>query len=95
VLRALKSARTRSHYAIQTHVRRWRLHDIVFEAGDRVYVADHWGPPFGRFYDAQSFARRVVAHLDGMRLKLFEVTNAQEIDPACYLRYAMLIEKPA
>ena len=82
-------------YAIQTHVRRWRVDEISFEAGDRVYVADHWGPPFGRYYDQASFEQRVVHHLGTMRLRIFEVTNAREADPNCYLRYAMLIEKPA
>ncbi len=86
---------TSSTYAIQTHVRRWRMHEIRFDAGDRVYVADEWGPPFGRFYDAQSFVRRVVDHLGDMSLRIFEVTNARDVDPGCYLRYAMLIEKPA
>jgi SAM-dependent methyltransferase len=86
---------TASSYGIQTHARRWRLHDIAFEPGERVYVADHWGPPFGRFYDAPSLVRRVAGHLGDMRLTLFEVTNAQEVHESCYLRYAMLIEKPA
>jgi SAM-dependent methyltransferase len=85
---------TNTHYAIQTHVRRWRVHDISFDAGDQVYVADHWGPPFGRYYDDRSFVRRVVEHLGDMRLVLYEVTNAAEVDPGCYLRYALLIEKP-
>jgi SAM-dependent methyltransferase len=86
---------TFTHYAIQTYVRRWRVHDISFDAGDHVYVGDHWGPPFGRYYDETSFTRRVVGHLGDLRLRLFEVTNAREVDPSCYLRYAMLIEKPS
>jgi len=88
----LYTART---YAIQTHARRWRMHDIVFDAGDPVYVADDWGPPFGRFYDAPSFVRRVVEQLGDLRLRLFSVTNVSDVGGSCYLRYAMLIEKPA
>ena len=86
---------TAPSYAIQTHARRWRMHQIAFDPGDEVYVADHWGPPFARFYDAESLVRRVVAHLGSMRLRLFEITNAREADEAAYLRYAMLITKPA
>lgn len=86
---------TATTYAIQTHARRWRLHDIAFEPGDPVYVADEWGPPHGRFYDAPNFVSRVVEHLGPMRLRLFTVTNLPEVGGDCYLRYAMLIEKPA
>ena len=85
---------TTSAYAIQTHARRWTMHEIAFEPGDRVYVADHWGPPFARYYDADAFVARVVAHLGSMSLKLFGITNAREVDERCYLRYAMLITKP-
>ncbi len=86
---------TAATYAIQTHARRWRMHDIAFEPGDPVYVGDSWGPPFGRFYDARTFERRVVEHLEPMTLRLFAVTNLPEVGGDCYLRYAMLIEKPA
>jgi SAM-dependent methyltransferase len=86
---------TADSYAIQTHARRWRMHDIAFEPGDPVYVADSWGPPHGRFYDARAFERRVVEHLGPMKLRLFAVTNLADVGGDCYLRYAMLIEKPA
>jgi SAM-dependent methyltransferase len=85
---------TATSYAIQTHARRWRLHDIALEPGDPVYVADDWGPPHARFYDAPTFLSRVVEHLAPMRLRLFSVTNLPEVGGDCYLRYAMLIEKP-
>lgn len=82
-------------YAIQTSARRWRMHDIAFDVGDTVYVDDRWGPPHMRYYDAESFLSRIVGHLGSMRLRLFKVTNLDEVGGQCYLRLAMLIEKPA
>lgn len=86
---------TAEAYAIQTHARRWRMHEIAFEVGDPVYVGDDWGPPHMRFYDVRSFLSRIVAHLGAMQLRLFSVTNLDEVGGDCYLNLGMLIEKPA
>jgi hypothetical protein len=82
-------------YGIQTHARRWRMHDLALEPGDTVYVADHWGPPYARFYDAAAFVERIVRQLGTMRLTVHSVTNLEDVGGSCYLRYAMLVEKPA
>lgn len=86
---------TAEAYAIQTHARRWRVDEIALEVGDLVYVGDDWGPPHMRFYDVRSFLSRVVGNLGSMRLRLFSVTNLDEVGGECYLRQGMLIEKPA
>jgi len=86
---------TTSTYAIQTHARRWRMHDIRFDPGDLLYVADEWGPPYGRFYDASAFARRIVGQLGAMRLTVYSLSNLDEVGGDCYLRYAVLVEKPS
>lgn len=47
-----------------------------------------------RIYDVEHFLSRVVAHRGALVLSLYEITNAAAVDPSCYLRYALVCEKP-
>lgn len=85
---------TSSTYAIQTHPRGLRRQHIQFEQGDTVFVADEWGPPHARFYDAGALMRRVVSQLGDLDLTIFHVTNLSQVGSDCYLRYAALFQKP-
>ena len=85
---------TSSAYAIQTHPRGLHRQHLEFEPGDTIYVADEWGPPHARFYDAVAFERRIVWQLGDLDLTIFDVTNLEEVGDACYLRYAAVFRKP-
>jgi hypothetical protein len=86
---------TTSEYAIQIHPRGLSRQRIRFEPGDAVYVSDGWGPAHQRFYDAEAFQRRIVAHLDRLELTIYTVTNLDEVGGDVYLRYAALFRKVA
>ena len=82
-------------YAHQGHARGWRSFRAPFETGDVVYVADQWGPPYARFYNAAALAERVLSNLGNLRLQILRVTNTDDCGDECYLRYVALFEKPA
>jgi SAM-dependent methyltransferase len=61
--------------------------DLPFEPGAVVVGVRGYFNRFGRVYDV------VGENLGGLALKLYQVLNAAEIDPACYLRLAAVMEK--
>jgi SAM-dependent methyltransferase len=67
---------------------------VVFEDDATVYGAQGWGNRHARFYDAEHLAARVLDEARGMSLHIYRISNAGEVDPSCYVRFAMLIRKP-
>jgi SAM-dependent methyltransferase len=67
---------------------------FVFEEDTVVHLSKGWGNRHGRFYDPEHLDRRIRSNLDGLRLRVFHVTNAEAIDRSCYVRFAALIVKP-
>ena len=67
--------------------------DVPFELGAVVVGVRGYCNRFGRVYDVRRFVSRVGENLDSLTLKLYQVLNAAEIDPACYLRLAAVLEK--
>ena len=86
---------TSQEYAIQTHPRGLRAQRIEFERGDTVYVSDAWGPPHQRYYDTDAFLRRIVEELGDLELTIYRITNLEDLQGDCYLRFAALLRKPA
>ncbi len=84
-----------THYAIQTDPTEWRGWRPPFapEPGARLHFARGWRNRHGRFYDPERLQERVAANLGPLRLTLYRVTNADEIDPGCYLRFVAKMEK--
>lgn len=64
-----------------------------FEPGAVIVGVRGYFNRFGRVYDVRRFVSRVGENLGGLTLKLYQVLNAAEIDPACYLRLAAVLEK--
>ncbi len=80
-------------YAIQTDPAAWNAADMEFENDAVVYCERGFGNRFGRFYSVKKFMQRVAARAPEMRLTLFFVENAIEVDPVCYLRFAAVWER--
>lgn len=58
-----------------------------------VYVAEGWGEKHGRFYDAAHLVSRIRDHLRGLRLTIYEIQNANEVHPYCYLKFVAFINR--
>ncbi len=67
---------------------------VAFEDDATVYCARGWGNRHGRFYDPEHLAARVLRNAGGMALEIYRITNAEQVDPSCYVRFAMVIRKP-
>ena len=53
------------------------------------------GARFSRLYDPAQLDERVMQYGDEFTVEIFEVMNAQEMDPECYLRYfAIMTRQP-
>jgi SAM-dependent methyltransferase len=51
------------------------------------------GARFARTYDPERLDERLLKHCEPFTVSVFVVENARELDPRCYLRYFMLLEK--
>lgn len=51
------------------------------------------GARFYRLYNPAQLRERVLEHSDRFEIEIFEVINAQEMDPACYLRYFTIMSR--
>jgi len=79
-------------YAIQTDPT--MAASVGFEPDAVVYGADGWGNRHGRFYDPEHLVSRVLRGAGAMAVRVHAITNAHEVDPSCYVRFAMVIAKP-
>lgn len=66
---------------------------VVFDRDATVYGARGWGNRYGRFCDPEHLAARILANVHGLTVKIYRIVNATEVDAACYVRFAMLIER--
>jgi SAM-dependent methyltransferase/cell division protein FtsB len=81
-------------YAVQTDPEVAVPAGVAFEDDARVYCARGWGNRHGRFYDPEHLAERVLTNATGMTVEVYRITNAAQVDPSCYARFAMVIRKP-
>jgi len=65
---------------------------MVFDEEALLYCEKRHIGRHGRFYDAKHFVERIVSKSD-LKLTLYVITNATEIDPSCYLKFMALFEK--
>jgi hypothetical protein len=68
---------------------------LVFDKGTPVVRDPSWAMArFSRFYDVESFRRRVVDHLgDRLQATVYFVENEKDIDPSCYVKFILLLTR--
>lgn len=82
-------------YAIQTDpVTAISTGGVKFEEDAMVYCSLGWGHRHARFYDPQHFFDRICRNLNGLKLKIYRIKNAKEVDNSCYIQFAAVLEKP-
>ena len=81
-------------YAIQTDPEVAGPAGLVFERDAIVHCAQRWGNRHGRFYDPEHLRDRVVNQAPEMTAEIYWVTNAEAVDPSCYVRFALLLRRP-
>jgi len=65
--------------------------EVPFDDDTAIYLAPGWGNRHGRFYSPAGFRRRIVDPLrDVLDFRFFHLTNADEVDPSCYVRFAFV-----
>ena len=77
-------------YAIQTDPEVAVPAGVAFESDAIIHCARGWGNRHGRFYDPEHLRARVVNQAPEMTVEIYWITNAEEVDPSCYVRFAML-----
>jgi SAM-dependent methyltransferase len=81
-------------YAIQTDPAVSIPQKVKFDDDATVYCAYGWGNRHGRFYDPKRLLSRVCNNLNGMKIKVYRIVNAKQVDQSCYVQFAALIQKP-
>jgi SAM-dependent methyltransferase len=81
-------------YAIQTDPNVSAPAGVEFEDDSVLFLDPTWQNRHGRFYDAAHLARRVRDLLPGLTMTVHHITNPEEVDPSCYVRFAALIQRP-
>ncbi len=66
---------------------------VVFEADSTVYCVEGWGNRHGRFYDPEHVADRIVQGLGRLSALVYRITNSPDVDPSCYVRFALLLSR--
>jgi len=67
---------------------------VPFEPGVTVRGMRGWGNRFGRFYDPTHVHSRLWSNLQGLEAEVFRIHGAQDLDPSCYARYALVVRRP-
>ena len=70
--------------------------DAVFDTGAALHAVEGWNNRFGRFYDVNSLLKRILWPASStLRPTIYDVVNAPAVDPGCYLRFALVMERRA
>jgi SAM-dependent methyltransferase len=67
---------------------------VVFEDDAVLYCKPGWQNRHGRFYDPAHLVSRIKRNLGNLDLTIYRITNAQAVDPSCYIQFAALVSKP-
>lgn len=80
-------------YTIHTDpIRYFFTRDIVFDPESRIRYFK-WKQRHMRMYDIEHVKKRILPSLGRLKMKVLRVTNFQDVDPICYLRFIALFEK--
>jgi hypothetical protein len=66
---------------------------VAFEEGIVLACAPGWGNRHGRFYDPERLFERIGRRSGDLRMTVYQVRNATDVDPSCYVRFAALLHK--
>lgn len=69
------------------------LSGVVFDAEAAVYCGQDVFVQHARYYDVTHLMSRVAANRTSLGMTLYEITNARDIHPDSYLRFALLFQK--
>lgn len=83
------------YYACLTHPPLSAGRDVPFEPEMRIHALRHWVNRFGRFYSAGKLRDRVLANLGGLEAEILLVENFRDVAESVYLRYILLLRRPA
>ncbi|MEG5232749.1 glycosyltransferase [Microcoleus sp. AT9b-C3] len=67
---------------------------VNFEKDSVIYCLDGFNNRHCRFYDPQHFFDRICRNLNGLKLKIYRIKNAKQVDESCYIQFAAVLEKP-
>lgn len=81
-------------YIIKTDPAVWPVGGIIFESDAVLYCAKNFRNRQGRFYDIAHLKSRIIEHLGELKCTIVNVKNAKDVHPSCYVRFAMILEKP-
>jgi SAM-dependent methyltransferase len=68
---------------------------VTFEPDQRIHALRHWQNRFGRFYDVQHFLDRVWQHRGDLAGEILVIANYRDVSPTVYMRYVLVLRKPA
>lgn len=83
-----------TEYAIQLDPLVYTRARPEFEPDATLHCARGYANRHGRFYDVAHLTERIRNHCDGLRLTIYDLQNAGEVSPLCYVKFVMLLEKP-
>ena len=67
---------------------------VNFEKDAVIYCAAGFNNRHCRFYEPQHFFDRICRNLNGLKLKIYRIKNAKQVDESCYIQFAAVLEKP-
>jgi hypothetical protein len=67
--------------------------NVRFDEDVDVYCVENWGNRHGRFYSPVTLYERLIKDHSGMRFKIFDLRNPQEIDASIYCKFILWCEK--
>lgn len=67
--------------------------NVQFEEGALVCCKRGWNNRHGRMYDPFNLKTRILDNIGNLKLKIINILNPKELDPSCYVHYALLLEK--
>lgn len=71
--------------------------DVPVDPGATLAASFGYTNRFGRHYDARALSNRVIqpAIKAGLDVTIVRINGARAVSPTCYLRYALLLERPS
>jgi len=67
---------------------------LAWDQGAVVHGVEGWNNRFGRFYNIERLCGRVLTPAKhNFRVAIYDVENARDVDPNCYLKLALLLER--
>lgn len=67
--------------------------DVEFEDDALLVAMKTWPNRHGRFYDVERLVERVWRHRGPLEMTIHVIPNFRDVDPSCYLRYALHMRK--